>query len=159
VSRTGSRGMSGPVRWMRYGLVSVVAVVLAQAGLLFAYGVLRWSTTAAVAVSLAVSIVPAYELNRRLVWRAGRPGLGQALQFVGAALAGSAVTALATAGAARAGASAGFGHVALTVTVGLTALLVTGAVWVARFWFFDRVVFRPAGPRAARRPAAEVVPR
>ncbi len=149
--------MSNPLRWVRYGLVSVVAVVLAQAGLLFAYGVMRWSTTAAVAVSLAVSIVPAYELNRRLVWQAGRGRLGQGLQFVGAALAGSAVTALATAGAARAGASAGFGHLALTVTVGLTALLVTGAVWVVRFWFFDRVVFRSGGPRGARLPAAEAV--
>ena len=70
--RPGSRRAASPARWLRYGLVSVVAVLAAQAGLLFGYGVMRWSTTAAVVFSLAVSIVPAYELNRRYVWRAGR---------------------------------------------------------------------------------------
>lgn len=151
--QVGSQGRPAPARLLRYGLVSVVAVLAAQAALLFAYGVLRWSATAAVAFSLAVSIVPAYELNRRYVWRAGPARLRQGLQFVGAALAGSAVTALATAAAARAGAAAGFDHLALTATVGLTALLVTGAVWVARFWFFDQVVFRTVRQRHERRPA------
>ena len=155
--RPGSRRAASPARLLRYGLVSVVAVLAAQAGLLFGYGVMRWSTTAAVVFSLAVSIVPAYELNRRYVWRAGRAYLRQGLQFGGAALAGSAATALAAAAAARAGVAAGFDHLELTATVALAALLVTGAVWVARFWFFDRVVFAAVRPGGAPQPAPSVL--
>ena len=53
--------------------------------------------------------------------------------------------------------AAGFDHLELTATVALAALLVTGAVWVARFWFFDRVVFAVVRPGGAPQPAPSVL--
>lgn len=133
-------------RVLRYGQVSVASALLSQGSLVFAYGILGWPTTSAVAFSLAVSIVPAYELNRRYVWRVQHRRLRQILLFIATALAGSAVAVLTTSVAVRAGQQAGFGHGALTATVSATALLTIATVWVARYWLFDHVLFRSGDP-------------
>jgi hypothetical protein len=115
------------------------------------YGLFRWSSTAAVALSLAVSALPAYWINRRYVWPERSGGNAPVLSFVALAIAGSAVTAGTTWIAEGLGRSAGSDHATLTLIVNVTALLTTVVVWAARFVAFDRLVFVSRGTATAER--------
>ncbi|HUC13778.1 MAG TPA: GtrA family protein, partial [Acidimicrobiales bacterium] len=81
-------------RFARFTGVSLVATVLAQAGLAVGNGFKRWPAPAAVAFSFAVSAPLAYLLCRRYVWRdpgrAARPR--EAAAFFAIALLGSLTT-------------------------------------------------------------------
>jgi len=135
----------------RYGGASLVAAALAQVGLAVGYGLLRWSSTAAVALSLAVSVLPAYWINRRYVWPERSGGTAPVLSFVVLAIAGSCVTAGTTWIAEGIGRDVGSDHATLTLIVNATALLTTVVVWAARFIAFDRLVFVARGTATAER--------
>ncbi len=139
----------GLPRFLRYGGVSVVAALLAQVGLAVGYGLLRWSTTEAVALSLAVSAVPAYWLSSRFVWP-GAKRTGSAGTFVALALAGSAITAGTVAMANHVGHLLTENHAVLALAVNATALATTVVVWALRFVVLDRVMLvrQPAGDAA-----------
>jgi putative flippase GtrA len=130
-------------RFLRYSGVSVLAMALAQGGLAVGYGVLSWPVFASVMLSLAVSIVPSYVLNRWLVWPRGDASqFRQATAFLLIAVAGSLATFVLVALAVRVGHAISRDHLFLTLVVNGTAVVATGAVWLARFWLLDRVVFR-----------------
>ncbi len=117
----------------------MLAALLAQLGLAIGYGLLGWSTTEAVALSLAVSVLPAYWLNSRFVW----PGAKQAraaAAFIGLAVAGSAVTAGTVALADDLGHALTNSHALLSLLVNATALGTTVVVWALRFVLLDRVM-------------------
>jgi len=140
-------------RICRYGGASVVAAALAQAGLAVGYGLLRWSSTAAVALSLAVSVLPAYWINRRYVWPEREGGGAPVLSFVVLALAGSGLTAGTTWIAENIARNSGSNHATLTLIVNATALATTVLVWAARFVIFDRLVFVVRGTATTERNA------
>jgi putative flippase GtrA len=135
----------------RYGGASVAAAVLAQAGLAVGYGLLRWSSTEAVALSLAVSVLPAYWINRRYVWPEREGGTAPVLSFVVLAIAGSGLTAGTTWIVAAIARNAGSDHPTLTLIVNATALATTVLVWAARFVIFDRLVFVARGTATTER--------
>ncbi len=145
---------SGPGRFLRYAGASIVAFVLAQVGLALAYGVLEWNVAAAVVFSLAVSVGPAYVLNRRWVWPRPTDGGSLAVEvngFVAIALVGTIVTigvvALAEAGARRLTGS----HLTLSVVVNTASIVATGFVWVLRYVVLDRFLFRERATRPTDR--------
>jgi putative flippase GtrA len=138
-------------RFATYGGVSILTAGAAQAGLAVGYGLLRWTTTAAVVLSLVVSVGPAYWLNRRYVWPDRSGGRTQQLSFAALAIAGSAVAAVTTHSAETLGHRLTDDHSVLTLIVNVTALLTTVGVWLLRFVAFDRLVFTNRRERAALR--------
>jgi glycosyltransferase involved in cell wall biosynthesis len=123
-------------RFLRYGGVSLIAAALAQAGLALGYGVLRWSSVEAVALSLAVSAGPSYLLSIRYVWPAGRRA-SSAAAFLGLAVLGSAITAATVAATEHIARGITHDHTVLAAVVNGTALVTTVAVWAARFFVLD----------------------
>lgn len=129
----------------RYTLLSLFCGALAQGGLAFAYGVLRWDTTAAVVFSLAVSVGPSYWGSRTYVWK----GLGrhrrraEFLAFIGIALAGTAVAAALTSGAQHLGSTLTDDRGLLTAWVCAGSVLATVIVWITRYAVLDRLLFSP----------------
>lgn len=139
-------------RWdgrpVRYGATSILAFVLAQAGLALAYGILRWPVPAAVVFSFAVSAGPAYVLSRRLVWPDGcqpRARGGEAGAFLTVAAAGAAASLTIVWGATGLARTATTDHLTLSVIANGASILATGAIWVGRYYALDRLVFA-SGP-------------
>jgi hypothetical protein len=155
VSTETSAGIRPPVpgrhpigRPARYGAVSVVAGLLAQAGLLVAYAGFGWSTFAAVLFSLAVSVGPSYWGCRTYVWA----GLSrhsvrvESTSFALIALAGSAAATGLTRLAELLGQAFTADRVLLGLWVSGGSVAATVLVWVVRYVVLDRAVFgsRPA---------------
>lgn len=133
-------------RFARYAGVSLLATGLAQVGLFIGYGVLRWPVASAVSFSLAVSVGPAYLLNRRYVWpdTANSEGaFGEAMGFLLVALLGSLTTLLIVWMAVRTAGIVTSNHVTLSLVANAASILATGAVWLARYVVLDRVLFAP----------------
>ena len=135
-------------RFARYAGVSVLATVLAQAGLLFAYGVMGWGVAPAVMFSLAVSVIPAYALSRSYVWPDAadpRAGLGEATGFFVVALIGSMITLALVWTAVRTAGAMTSDHVTLTLVATAASVAATGAVWIARYLILNRFLFVQQG--------------
>jgi putative flippase GtrA len=131
-------------RFARFTGVSLVATVLAQAGLAVGYGVMRWPTLAAVAFAFALSAPPAYLLSRRFVWRdPGRTGprTGEAVGFLAVALVGSLCSLVSVRLAVWVAGFVTSEHVTLSLVANVASLLATGLVWVARYFVLDRFLF------------------
>lgn len=136
---------SGPGRFLRYAGVSIVAFLLAQAGLALGYGVLHWNVPASVILSLAVSVGPAYVLNRRHVWpRTGDAGsLAVEINgFAAIAVVGSVTTIGVVALAETVARAFTSSHLILSVVVNAASIVATAAVWVLRYVVLDRFLFR-----------------
>jgi putative flippase GtrA len=130
-------------RMLRYSLASVVSVVVTEAALLVAFGLLHWPASAANVMACAVGAVPSCWLNRTWTWgRRGRSRLWRevvpffALAFLGLAVSTWA-TDLAGAIAQRAGAS----HLVSTLAVMSAALAAFGILWIGKFLVFDNLLF------------------
>lgn len=131
-------------RLARYGGVSVIATVLAQAALALGYGVMRWPAVAAVTLSLAVSAPPAYVLSRRYVWRDAartRPVHGEAAAFLAVALVGAAATVGIVWLTVQVAGAITTDHVMLSFVANISSLVATGVMWLARYAVLDRFLF------------------
>jgi putative flippase GtrA len=101
-----------------------------------------WPVAAAVMFSLAVSVLPAYVLSRRYVWRGpGRSGPGQAGSFLAVAGAGSLATVVLVWSAVQLAQSATSDHGTLTLVANAASIVATGFIWIGRYFVLDRVVF------------------
>jgi len=126
-------------RFIRYSMVSVVAVVVAQAGLTLIYGVFRlpsavWSNV----IAQVISTVPAYYLNRRWVW--GRGGRShwrrEILPFWIVSLAALAASIVSVGFAQNWGKGHHLHHVALTVLIDGASLATFGVLWIVKYLSF-----------------------
>ena len=131
-------------RFARFTGVSLVATVLAQAGLAVGYGVMSWPTLAAVGFAFVVSAPPAYLLSRRYVWgdpaRTG-PRTAEAVGFLTVALVGSLCSLVSVWLAVWAADFVTSDHVTLSLVANVASLVATGLVWVARYFVLDRFLF------------------
>ena len=60
-------------RMIRYTMVSIISVAVAQVLLALAFGVLKWSATWSNVFAVGVSAIPSYYLNRAWAWgKSGR---------------------------------------------------------------------------------------
>jgi len=129
---------------VRYTLVSIISVVVSQIVLIFLVGIVKWSASISNIVATGVGTIPSYELNRKWAW--GKKGRGHlwkevvpfwTLSFIG--LAFSTFTAdLAESWAENQNLS----HAALTIVVSLGSLAAWGILWIGKFIFFNKVLFR-----------------
>jgi len=141
--------MSRPAagRPARFLGVSVVSGILAQAGLLLAYGVFGWTTTAASLFSLAVSVGPSYWGSRTYVWPdSANSRRREGISFVLTAVLGTAAAIVLTAAAAAVALLITSDRALLSLWVSAGSVLATVVVWLARYLLLDRLVFPRATP-------------
>jgi putative flippase GtrA len=125
-------------------MVSIISVIVSQFVLVFCVGLVKWSASISNIVATGVGTVPSYELNRKWAW--GKKGRGHlwkevvpfwSLSFIGL------VFSTFTADFAEAQAKHhNLSHGALTVVVALGALAAWAILWVGKFIFFNKVLFR-----------------
>ena len=129
------RALHGP-KALRYCAVSVVNVAVGVMVLAVGHGVLGWSALGSNLAAWLVSTMPAYLLSRAWVWgRTGRHRLGgEVVAFWGMALVGLALSSLAVRIVEH--------FTQLTVLVVAGNLSAYGVVWVAKYLFLDRVMWR-----------------
>jgi len=129
---------------VRYTLVSIISVIISQIVLVILVGLVKWSAGISNIVATAVGTVPSYELNRRWAW--GKKGRGHlwkevvpfwTLSFIG--LAFSTFTADYAEQLAK---EHNLSHGALTVVVAFGSLAAWGILWIGKFIFFNKVLFR-----------------
>jgi putative flippase GtrA len=139
---SGRRQLVGKV--FRYGAGSVVATVCSEVAFLLVYGALGSSTTISSVVGWVAGAVPNYVLNRSWTWgRRGRPSLrGELVPYATIVLTTLLLAIVATSLVDRGLDHADTSGPARTIIVGATFLLVYLAVFVVRFFLFDRL-FRP----------------
>ena len=125
-------------RAARYSGVSVLATLATQVLLVTAHALLGVGATTANIAAVALTSVPAYFANRHWVWELqGRSSWrGEVLPFWAFTIAGLGLSTLAV-------------TVVATVTDSSAAVSVAnigafGALWVAKFFVLDGVVFAPA---------------
>jgi len=119
----------------RFGVVSVMNVVITQALLQGAYQLTSMGAVAANVFAVGVSSLPAYLVNRRWVWqRTGRHSVSREIvpfwtySFVGLALSTVAVAAIEDRWSSPAAVSG--------ANIGAFAVL-----WIAKYVFLDRWLF------------------
>lgn len=138
VAMTWVRGRLEDLEWwraLRYSAVSVVGVVITQALLVAAHGVVGLAPIAANVTAVSLAALPMFFLNRAWVWqRSGRSSFRrEVVPFWGFTFAGLGLSTLA---------------VAVVASMTDSTLLIAGAnigafgvLWVAKFFVLDQVVF------------------
>jgi putative flippase GtrA len=120
---------------VRFGMVSVVGIIITQALLVLFHGILDVDATVANVLAVTLSSVPVFLLNKRWVWgQADRPQLRrELLPFWGFTLLGLVLSTILVAIVD--------GQTDRTWPVMLANISGFGIVWVAKFVFLDAIVF------------------
>ena len=121
---------------LRYCAVSVVNVTVGLSVLSVCHAVLGWPAVGANLVAWMVGTAPAYLLSRAWVWQRRGPHRlgGEVLTFWVMALVGLALSSLAVGIVER--------YTPRTVLVMAGNLGAYGVVWVAKYLFLDKVMWR-----------------
>lgn len=124
-------------RAARYSGVSVTSTLLTQVLLLVGHGYLGVDATPANVAAVMATSVPAFMANRRWVWRVAGPSSlrGEVLPFWSFTLAGLALSTLAVRVVSLVTES--------SVAVSAANIGAFGALWVAKYFVLDGVVFAP----------------
>lgn len=121
----------------RYAAASVVGVVTGQTLLYLCYSVLGWEAVVSNVMSVGVSSIPAYLVNRYWVWKKrGRNSLrAEVIPFWLMAFLGLLVSSVLVAVVE--------GRTDSALALGLASLSGFGILWVAKFMVLERVLFAP----------------
>lgn len=140
---------------LRYGIASVVNVVIAQVVLAGAFGVLHWTARAAAVLAAVVAAGPAYWLARSWVWgRSGRSHLvKEVLPFWAMALVGLAVTTWVAGEAEVAGAGLTDSRLGQTMILMGAVFGISAVIWALRFFVLNGVLFAERAPAQIEVPA------
>lgn len=128
---------------IRFGMVSVVGILVTQVVLIFCHGILDLGALLSNLIAVTVAAVPVFVLNKRWVWgQGGRPSMRfEVLPFWGFTLLGLVVSTVMVALASSFSDS--------TVLLMAANIGGFGLVWLSKFLFLDSVVFAAAEARAA----------
>jgi putative flippase GtrA len=138
---------------LRYGAGSIVATICSEVAFLICYGPLDAGPAWSSFVGWLAGAVPNYILNRSWAWgRRGRPSLRyEVLPYVAIVVVTLALAVLATTLAETGLNNLDVTDTARTILVGIVFLGVYLAVFVVRFFLFDRLFTRDAPqPGSAR---------
>ena len=126
---------------VKYTMVSVISVIIGQALLLFAFGVLQWDAVPSNLFAVGVSAVPSYYLNRAWAWgKRGRSHfLKEVVPFWGMAFLGLALSTVFVAIAE--GRSENLSRLVQTLVVSGASIGAFGVLWVAKFVILNKVLF------------------
>lgn len=121
---------------MRYSAASAAGTVVGQGSLAFGTTVLEWSGVVSNLVAVSLGTIPNYAINRYWTWqKAGRERMGKEIGvFWLMAVIGLVVSTVFVAFAER--------HWDAKIAINLANLAGFGILWVAKFFFLDRVLYR-----------------
>ncbi len=145
----------GGRKLVRYSLVSVVSVIVAQIILFLAQ--FAWSARTSNIVAVCLSAVPSYQLNRKWAWgKSGRSHLmKEIVPFWGMAFLGLILSTWSVDWAESHAASITSSTLGQKLVVNAAALAAFGVLWVAKFVILNRVLFAHTGhPVAPPEPVA-----
>lgn len=130
-------------KWIRYSLVSVVAVACSQVILGFTFYVLEWSARAANITAVALSALPSYWLNRAWVWKKTDRSsvLREVIPFWGMAFLGLVFSTWAADYAATHAADFSDSRGVQTLIVMFASLAAFGVLWIGKFVILNRLLF------------------
>jgi putative flippase GtrA len=147
------RQMKGPefARFFRYSMVSVVSTFFSLFLLYFFFRIAKVGSAAKANVcATAIATVPSYYLNRTWAWkRAGKSHLMRevvpfwVIAFLSLLLSTGAVDF-----ASREAHNFHLHSRAETLLVEFANFFTYGVLWVAKFWFFNKVLFKHHAPKA-----------
>jgi putative flippase GtrA len=138
-----TRGDRSVHKFIRYSMVSVIAVVISQVALVLCTGVFGLSAILSNTVAAAVSTPASYELNRKWAWgKSGKSHLWREVApFWGFTLIGY-LGSTGTVQLADTMTKSHGVHGALRVLAIMGAqLFAYGVVWIVKFLVFNRIVF------------------
>lgn len=130
-------------KWVRYSMVSVVAVLCSQVILALTFGVLHWSARSANMTAVGLSAVPSYWLNRAWVWKKTDRSsmLREVVPFWAMAFIGLVFSTWAADFAATHASSLSSSRGVQTVIVMAASLAAFGVLWIGKFVVLNRVLF------------------
>ncbi len=148
-----SRGRSSRlgIRFGRYTLGSLVAVVSSEIAFVACFGSGLLGTTASSAVAFVAGAIPNYVLNRSWAWgRRGRVRVGrEVLLYAAVSLLSFGASALTTRWASHVAPHLTDSHALRTTLVAGTYLATYGVLFLAKFVVFQVVIF-PDAPEDRR---------
>lgn len=121
---------------VKYGMVSVVAVVVSQTVLIVCSAVLDFRPVVANVTSVALGTIPSYLLNRAWVWgkRGSHHFWREVAPFWVIALLGLAFSTLLVYLASQ--------WSEATPVIAAASLTAFGILWVVKYWFLNTILFR-----------------
>jgi putative flippase GtrA len=131
------------VRFFRYSVGSVVAIVTSEVTFVLCFGTGWLGTTGASVVAFFAGAIPNYVLNRSWAWeRRGRPNLGREVVLYAVVSIVSLVSAAVVTGwVSRVAPHFTASHAARTALVAAAYLATYGLLFILKFVIFQRVVF------------------
>ena len=131
------------VRFGRYTVGSVVALVCSEVAFVACYGTNLLGTTASSAVAFVAGAIPNYVLNRSWAWgRRGRVRVGrEVVLYIAVSLFSFAASALATGWMSHKAPHLTGSHTARTALVAGAYLATYGVLFIAKFVVFQVVIF------------------
>lgn len=132
----------------KYTVASVVSVVISQAILFLAFGVLHlWSATTSNFVAVAVSALPSYYMNRAWAWgKTGKSHLfKEIVPFWGLAFLGLILSLWAVSAADHFAVAHHFENIQVAVAVNAASIGAFGVLWIGKFVIFNKVLFANKG--------------
>jgi putative flippase GtrA len=131
-------------KMLRYTLVSIISVIVSQVVLAIMFGAFHWTAKSANIMATAVGTVPSYELNRKWAWgKRGKSHLWkEVVPFWSLSFIGLAFSTWAADFAESWVKGHDVSHLVQTVTVSVAALGAWGFLWIGKFIFFNKVLFR-----------------
>jgi putative flippase GtrA len=141
------------VRFVRYSIGSIVAIVTSEVAFVACYGSGLMGTTAASVVAFFAGAVPNYVLNRSWAWeRRGRPRIGrEVILYALVSLVSLISAAAATGWVNRIAAHFTTSQAIRTALVAAAYLVTYGVLFILKFVIFQRVIFvEPRRDRATR---------
>ncbi len=148
-----ARGMGSLAKFLRYSMVSVVAIVISQCVILVAAWLFHLSGIASNALGAAASTPASYELNRKWAW--GKRGKSHLWREVVPFWVLTLVGLAASSGTVQIADSMAKSHhvygLDRAFAIMGASLFAYGVVWVAKFIIFNQVVFRSTEGVAAPR--------
>jgi putative flippase GtrA len=126
---------------VKYTMVSIISMIVGQALLLFAFGVLRWSAVTSNIFAVGVSALPSYYLNRAWAWgKRGRSHfLKEVVPFWAMAFLGLALSTVFVDVAE--GRSNHLDHAVQTLIISGASIAAFGVLWIAKFVILNKLMF------------------
>jgi putative flippase GtrA len=153
-----TRGNQPWHRFVRYSMVSAVAIIISQVTILICAGALGLSGIMANTIGAFAATPASYELNRKWAW--GRTGKSHLWRETVPFWALTVVGYLASTGTVQIAdtiaRSHGLAHLDRALTIMGASLFAYGVIWVAKFVIFNRLLFVDRSPDA--RPAGQMRP-
>jgi putative flippase GtrA len=130
-------------RFIRYSMVSAVAIIISQATILVCAWVFGLSGIAANTIGAVVATPASYELNRKWAWRKGGKShlWREVVPFWGLTIIGWLASTGTVEIADSLCQSHGVTGLARAVAIMGASLFAYGVVWIGKFFLFNRLIF------------------